>query len=144
MSSEQGTIKLVYNAKHGGFGLSDKGIKEYNCRTSSNYTLESEGEYIKRSDPVLIELVETMGKEINGPYSHLKIKEFPVKYRECLYFSDYDGKENIYIDYHKYLIQGMRYVKDSTIAAEEKLIRLEELYKEYDERPNAHLDTYIH
>lgn len=32
-------------------------------------------------DPILIQLVETMGTEINDDYSQLQIKEFPMKYK---------------------------------------------------------------
>lgn len=32
-------------------------------------------------DPILIQLVETMGTEINDDYSRLQIKEFPMKYK---------------------------------------------------------------
>ena len=134
MKPQEETFKILYNAKHGGYGLSNKCIEEYNRRTGSNYNSNHDEVEIERDDPVLVELVETMGDIMNGPYCKLKVKEFSVRYKEFLGWNEYDGKESVYINYDKYLIYHTRCIKDSNQTAEEKLLRLEELYKEYDER----------
>ena len=122
--------KVVYNAKYGGFGLSDEGIKQYNKRTSQTL---SPYDYIPRDDMNLIELVEIMGKDINDKYSKLKIKEFPIKYKSFLQWSEYDGNESVHINYDKYLIYHIKYIKNnSMLTSDEKIIMIENLYIEYE------------
>lgn len=130
--------KVVYNAKHGGFGLSDEGINEYNKRTLKTLTSY---DYIPRDDPVLIEMVETMGPAINEKYSKMRIEEFPMKYKLFLSWGDYDGKESVRINYDKYLIYHIKYVKNNKLlTADEKMNKIEDLYTEYDSRPKNILD----
>ena len=113
--------------------MSKKGLDEYN-RVSSQTV---KGYYcIDRDDPILIQLVETMGAEINDDCSRLKIKEFPMKYKLCLKWTEYDGLESVCIDYERYLISNVRDIKDdTTISSDEKIERIQEQYNEYDSHP---------
>ena len=139
-SIQESIFKVVYNDKHGGFGMNKKGLDEYNRRTSKELKY---ADGIHRSDPILIDLVETMGNDINDACSKLKIKEFLIKYKGFLKWNEYDGKESVSINYDKYLIYHMKCVKDSKKKADEKVLEIEELYKEYDERSKSYLDRYI-
>ena len=131
MSNEK-TFKVVYNDCYGGFDISKKALAEYNRRMSTNFTY---AEQILQSDPVLIELVETMGKEVNSHVSRLKIKEFPIKYKGFLIWSEYDGKENVSIDYDRYLIYHIKVVMDDKfLSSHEKMELIQGLYQEYDSR----------
>lgn len=126
------SYKVVYNSKCGGFGMSQEGLAEYNRLTSKNVI---HTEAIASDDPVLIHLVETMGKEIDDECSRLKIKEFPMKYRSFLKWTEYDGRETVSIDYEQYLISNVRDVKDDTkLSSDEKIERIQEQYNEYDSR----------
>ena len=140
MSSEsvcvESTFKVVYNNKYGGFGMAKNGLEEYNRRTLQRLT---HSDIIDRSDPILIELIETMGKEVNDKNSRLAIKEFPMKYKSFLKWSDYDGNESVDIDYDKYLIHHVRKIKDEMISSYEKIALIDQLYKEYDSRPKSYL-----
>lgn len=124
------SYKVVYNSKCGGFGMSQEGLAEYNRLTS----LHMKGYYcIERDDPVLIHLVETMGKEIDDECSRLKIKEFPMKYKSFLKWTEYDGRETVSIDYERYLISNIRDINDdTTLSSDEKIERIQEQYREYD------------
>ena len=124
------SYRVVYNSKCGGFGMSQEGLAEYNRLTS----LYVKGYYcIERDDPVLIHLVETMGKEIDDECSRLKIKEFPMKYKSFLKWTEYDGSETVSIDYEQYLIFNVRDVKDNiNLSSDEKIERIREQYREYD------------
>lgn len=126
------TYKVVYNSKCGGFGMSQEGLAEYNRLTS----LHVKGYYcIERDDPVLIHLVETMGKEIDDECSRLKIKEFPMKYKSFLKWTEYDGRETVSINYEQYLIFNIRDINDdTTLSSDEKIERIQEQYREYDGR----------
>ncbi len=113
--------------------MSKEGLAEYN-RVSSQTV---KGYYcIERDDPILIHLVETMGAEINDDSSRLKIKEFPIKYKLFLKWTEYDGLETVCIDYEQYLISNIRDVKDDTnLSFDEKIERIQEQYNEYDSNP---------
>ena len=80
-----------------------------------------------------------MGKEVNDKNSRLAIKEFPMKYKSFLKWSDYDGNESVVIDYDKYLIHHIKVVKDEMISSYEKIARIDQLYMEYDSKPKSYL-----
>lgn len=82
-------VKIAYNDCFGGFGLSEKGFELYK-------KLGGTAEYdrdIPRSDPLLIEVIETLGKEANGDFADLQIAEVEKgnKYR----IEEYDGNESV-------------------------------------------------
>jgi len=135
--SSDSTFKVVYNNRYGGFGMSQHGLDKYNHITSRNL---SYADVIDRSDPILIELVESMGNNVNDKNSRLAIKEFPMKYKSFLTWHEYDGKESVQIDYDKYLIHHIKVVKDEMISPYEKIVRIDQLYKQYDIRPKSYLD----
>jgi hypothetical protein len=120
--------------------MGKNGLEEYNRRTLQRLTYT---DVIDRSDPILIELVETMGKEVNDEHSRLAIKEFPMKYKSFLKWGDYDGNESVDIDYDKYLIHHVREIKDEMISSYEKIVRIDQLYEEYDARPTSYLDEKL-
>jgi len=89
-------MKIVINKCFGGFGLSPLAIEEYAKRKGitlytdegktgqydSRYTDKEKTEFfsyddIPRNDPVLIEVVETLGPKAEGAYSELKVVEIP-------------------------------------------------------------------
>lgn len=83
------TQKIVINACHGGFGLSDAAYSKYIELCNGNVP-----EYhweIKRDDPNLVKVVEELGAAANTQYSELKIVEIPlgVEWTIC----EYDGME---------------------------------------------------
>jgi hypothetical protein len=135
------SYKVVYNAKYGDFGLSKEALAEYNRLTSRRV---EHAECIERDDPILIHLVETMIHTVDNEYSRLKIKEFPIKYKSFLQWHEYDGLETIFIDYHQYLIDRIKYVLDDThLSSNEKIERIQELYIEYHARPRSVLNKNI-
>jgi len=83
--------KIVISTCYGGFSLSKEALVEYNRRI---YGLKAPVEYdldIERDDPVLVEVVESMGSDANGKFADLKVVEVPdgVKW----HIQDYDGAE---------------------------------------------------
>ena len=117
--------RVVYNDCYGGFDLSEQGMAEYNHRTSQLTYPDG----ITRDDPVLLHMVETMDPAvINSKNSRLKIKEFPIMFREFLAWSEYDGKENVRVDYHRYMVHTVKSVLEADVSAEEKIGRISQLY----------------
>jgi hypothetical protein len=92
--------KIVINACHGGFGLSKEAVDIYCARKGMNpgvwnntwkyYEDFFQGQ-IDRADPLLIEVVETLGTNANGECANLRIVEIPdgVEWTIC----EYDGSE---------------------------------------------------
>jgi hypothetical protein len=87
--------KIVINTTPGGFILNEKGISEFLNRKGVSFVIEH-GKHeitsflvgekqelfsshdIDRSDPVLVEMVETFGDDIvDVNYCHLKVVEIP-------------------------------------------------------------------
>ena len=117
--------RVVYNDRHGGFDLSEEGMAEYNHRTAQLTYPEG----IARDDPVLLHMVETMDPSvINSKNSRLTIKEFPIVFREFLEWREYDGKESVRVDYHKYIVHNVKSVLEADVSAEEKIKRISQLY----------------
>jgi hypothetical protein len=107
-------MKIVINAKPGAFGLSEVAVKRY-CQmkgipvsvergtalTGARYWLtppssEHEGELfcpgqIHRTDPVLVQVVEKLGRMASGRYADLKVVQIPddVQWELC----ERDGDE---------------------------------------------------
>lgn len=82
--------KIVINEEYGGFGLSDKAWKLY-CENTGKDPEMNWDQDIPRDDPILIELVETLGKDSWGDFSELKIVEIPENVNWCI--CEYDGSE---------------------------------------------------
>lgn len=92
-------MKIVINNCHGGFGLSKQALDMY-CEKKQIDLGDWDDEYEFydqlhtydiRNDPVLIEVVEELGKRANGCCASLKIVEIPddVKWE----IEEYDGNE---------------------------------------------------
>ncbi len=85
-------MKVVFNACFGGFGLSPIAEARY---------VELKGELpknfyqrnIKRDDPVLVQVVEELGKAANGSFADLKIIDVPAGTRWRI--DEYDGSESV-------------------------------------------------
>ena len=83
-------MKIVINKCYGGFGLSDKALALYNELASSNiqYTFD-----IARNDPILVQVVETLGIEANDRFAKLHIVDIPDDVQWQI--DEYDGMESV-------------------------------------------------
>ena len=134
-------MKVVYNACHGGFGLSDKAVRRYaeikgltlypeegtlkiitywlvpkeqrtGCLSGDAWYAASREEQmtsnqrydeltlrprqIPRHDPVLVQVVEELGKEANAGFARLQIRDVPAGSRYRI--DEYDGSETVMLD----------------------------------------------
>lgn len=80
-------MKVVINKRHGGFGLSQKGMEFMG--------LEWDGcghcNDLSRDDPKLVECVETLRDEANGGHASLRVVEIPDDIDYTI--EEYDGIE---------------------------------------------------
>ena len=79
-------MKMVINACYGGFGLSESAV--------SALGLESAYDFIDRSDPRLIALVEADAKGASGMCANLKVIELPDDITDYM-LDEYDGSERV-------------------------------------------------
>jgi hypothetical protein len=103
-------MKIVINRCYGGFSLSDEAIELYLNKKGMKYRKEKGQHFsfmgydyvveghenwyerdIERNDPVLVEIVEQLGKKANGSYADLDIVEIPDGVNYVV--EEYDGKE---------------------------------------------------
>ena len=85
--------KIVINACHGGFGLSDLAMRRY-AEIKKIKDLKTLHVYdIRRDDPVLVQVVEELGEESYDRYADLKIVEIPEDVD--WYIHEYDGLEHV-------------------------------------------------
>ena len=98
--------KIVYNACYGGFGLSDKAIQRYSDLAGLSLIYKEEwdhwelpnGEYwwsseLSRTDPILVQVVEELGKKADGYCAELAIDELPAG--TLYHIHEYDGLETV-------------------------------------------------
>ena len=116
-------MKIAINTKHGGFDLSEKAVlryaelagikvykrqiyssmiewitiplKEYKelLETTGNLSLSGYTLNITRNDPILIRVIEELGKECNTDWSSIKVVEIPDDIEWEI--SCYDGVETV-------------------------------------------------
>ena len=97
-------MKIVLNRGHGGFGLSLDAAKWLAARGQKNAlefiaggdqgTLSSIlDEAIDRSDPLLVECVETLGEAANDNYAQLEVKVIPDGHPWKI--RDHEGMETV-------------------------------------------------
>lgn len=117
---EEETIEVLYNAMHGGFGLSEKAEKMYKEKLGRNvHSLDS------RHSPLLLQIFHELGDEFNSKYCYVKIKKIPKKLENFYEIDEYDGLEEVIIDYYTYELTNT--ILRSTMNDNEKINKLKEI-----------------
>jgi len=92
-------LEVVYNSVYGGFGLSERAMKELGLKTGYDvYKLS-------RSDPRLVDVVKRLGDEAGDKYCKLKIQvidDTDPSY-DRYYLEEYDGLETVIVERNKLL-----------------------------------------
>ena len=84
-------MKIAINGCYGGFGLSKKAYEFLGIPWDGyGYKYCSENE---RTDPKLIECIETLGKEASGELANIHVVDVPDDVDWCI--SEYDGIETV-------------------------------------------------
>ena len=84
--------KIVYNSCYGGFGLSNTAEARYKDAKGLDPSNSLDVYAIQRHDPVLVQIVEDLGDNVNSNHSDLCIAEIEGnKYR----IDEYDGLESV-------------------------------------------------
>ncbi len=127
---DEPTITVLYNDVYGGWGLSKKVLQLYAERTNAQEV--DENVEPERHDPVLVQIYnefqdrkESMGK---AEYCRIKSKVIPAKYQDFYVIEEYDGLENVYIDYRRYILHHVNLIlQDNALSNDEKVQRMTQL-----------------
>lgn len=91
-------MKVVYNARYGGFSLSVEACTWLSERAKKSVGPYDYAEAHCRIDRLLVECVETLGEEANGMCADLRIIDVSHRFR----IDDYDGYEAVVTDGTEY------------------------------------------
>jgi len=102
-------MKFVVNTRYGGFGLSDKaidrlielglepGVERIDEESDSNYRYRAYTSQMceNRFHPLLVQVVEELGKEANSDASELHVAKVQTEYLADMLIEEHDGQESV-------------------------------------------------
>jgi hypothetical protein len=127
-------ISVLYNNCYGGYIISKKVLTLYNSKMKEMNTdfmpvTDSTNLYYQRHNPVLVEIYNEIGNEFNEKYTDVKIKKIPKIYENHYTITDYDGLEEVVIEYDKYKVDKVKEILRETKTDKEKIEAIELLFK---------------
>ena len=129
---ESEEVGIVVNGCYGGFELSEWARDQFKDRAREDgYIPEPE-----RTDPRLIQLVETHGSKVNGPCSSLRVEYMPKDYakNKCYTIKEYDGAESLVLQYDKYKVVRMtEIIYNKKLSDEVRIKRLKQFIENFEE-----------
>lgn len=122
MSREE-TVGVLYNACYGGFRLSSEAVRLINNRYSEiGKPPIKESSYITRTDPIIVDVYNQLGKDsFSGRNSLIEIEYIKKKYTDFIKIDEYDGMESVIIDYSSSVITQIDKILNSDQTDSEKL-----------------------
>lgn len=130
---EEEMISVLYNSWYGGWGISVEAKRLYRER-KEQLKATGENQYVRmRCDPTLVGVFEELGEAFNGEHCHAAIERIPKKYEKYFFLTEYDGKEEVEIDYAKYKADHFRQdiqtiLYDTDLSDGDKVLQLKELF----------------
>ena len=129
-NNKEEMIKVLYNCCYGGWSMSDKAKKLYRLRREEPDYINHDG--YGRSDPVLVQIFEELGKEFNGRHCEADIELIPKKYEHHYHISEYDGLESVDINIMGYkfhvLKENTKSILKSNMTDSDKIASLNKLF----------------
>ena len=141
---------FLYNTCYGGFCLSNLVLELYNKKKKEedpDFKMMKDGLCselnlpIYRSDPVLIQIFDEIEKhQFQHSCSRIEKKMIEKKYIDFVVISEYDGLENIKIDFNKYYVFHIKQILSSSSNNDKKVNAINTLFLETNE---ITLGTYV-
>jgi len=119
----QENIGVVLNKRSGGFSLSYKGIDLYNSLSGKNLKFY-ECDSIKRHDPSLVTVIQTLGSESFGNSAKLIIEYISSEMQDFYHIDEYQGFETLILLKELYMVSKIREIKESTVLSDIEKLRL--------------------
>ena len=105
-------VDVLYNDCYGGFGISKEALNLYNKKLldrNPDAEKQTTDFLFNRTDPILLEVFYEMGGEncengkgFNGRCAKIVVDKIPKIYKDYYRINEYDGKEDVYIDYYNF------------------------------------------
>ena len=129
LNAEEETIEILISGRYGGgFGMSDAALAIYNKlmrNTTPNgqeYESAEIGYDVKcRHNPVLVKIFKVLEKSFNSWHSNVCIRKINKKYINFYTISDYDGREQVVINYDAYKLHQIMQITESGITDADKI-----------------------
>ena len=127
-------LSVLYNNCYGGYIISDKALKLYNSKMKEIEPkfipiIDSTNLFYNRHNQVLVDIYNELGKEFNVEYSNIKVKKIPKIYENHYIIREYDGLEEVVINYDKYNVDKVKEILREEKPDNEKLESIELLLK---------------
>lgn len=128
-------IPYIINTSYGGYGYSEKAIKEYNRHreeTDPDFIplickFGQGGLDISRRSDIMIKIIEELGEGASGDFAHLEIAYIAKEFFDYVIVHEYDGKETIEgYDLNKYKLDK---IKEVMISDKNELEKLSDIGK---------------
>ena len=129
---ESEEVGIALNGCYGGFELSEWARDKLKHRAREDGYIPK----LERTDPELIQLIETHGSKVNGPFSSLRVEYMPKDYakKKCYTIEEYDGTESLVLQYDKYNVTRVREILYNEELTEKAIIRrLKQMVKPSEE-----------
>lgn len=121
-------IEILYNSCYGGFSLSEQAKEMYEAKTNTKFVKDKD----HRTDKILLEIYHEFKlkeKRFSGQHADISIKKIHKKYENCYLIGEYDGFENIIIDYDKFKLESIeKIVSHSNMPNDKKILALKSLF----------------
>ena len=85
-------MKVAFNACYGGFSLSDQAVQLGRTISGSPLWGEGSGRSLLRHEKILINVIETLGKEANGFCADIEVED--IEGNQYI-IDEYDGREHV-------------------------------------------------
>lgn len=126
-------ISVIYNNCYGGYVISKKVLKLYNKKMKEINPdvvpiVDSTNLFYNRHDPVLVDIYNEFGNKLNEEYTDVKLKKIPKIYENHYTISDYDGLEEVIIQYDKYKLDKVKEILKEYKTDKEKIEAIELLF----------------
>lgn len=121
---------VIYNSSYGGFNYSQKALQLYNQSGQSTEKDSYHTESPTRFDQIMVQIVEQLGKEASGDCSSLRLVYVCQEHLPFIHISEYDGMEDVMIDWGIYALTIIHQVTQSDQSPEKQIDFIKRLYHE--------------
>jgi hypothetical protein len=130
---KENTIGVAVNKCYGGFSLSEKAVEILRTRLGDpkiqSYSFEDSDGKFSRHNPVLIEVINELGEEADGPFAKIVVVYIEEKYKGFYSISEYDGMEGVKINYNKFSNAEIKQILYSEDDDSTKIQKMKEIIK---------------
>lgn len=145
---EENKIEILYNNCYGGYMPSMKAEELYNqriCKTKDNELEDDVPFYrLERHDPLLVQIFHELGEEFNDEQqgTNIKIAEIPEKYKNYYEIEEYDGAENVVVNYDRYIVDQITEISLSGDNNQDCMYFIRKLLSESQQEQRIHVRKY--